>query len=226
MWFVTALVLLPLILWVVAIWRPLTVTPDATSFVGRSRWKLTHVTGTVLASTAVARTHGSGGVYGSAASGTVTGSARVTTDVHETLRLQTSPTTQTDVEVVNYSVTAQPGDLVSIWTARKGGERFTIAVLNHTTNVQTVNEGDIFSILQPNQVIFVLYLCFTVLPVAFLSVFGGVPAFVLWFALLGLYVLGWKRARGNYEESGIAPIWERSRAEASHLSSLQASASA
>ena len=83
----SAVVLLPLIWRVIAIRRPLKVATGGASFESPfRRWKLTHVTGTVLASSTVPVTYGSGGVYGGSASGNVTGTVRIYTDVHETMR--------------------------------------------------------------------------------------------------------------------------------------------
>ena len=185
------------------------------------RWRLTHVTGTVLASSTVPVTYGSGGVYGGSASGNVTGTVHMHTDVHETMRVRTPDGAHTDVEVVNYGVTAQAGDVVSVWNACKGGRQFTIAALNHTTRAQMVNQQDIFSILQPNQTLFVLYVVFSALPVVFFGVFGGAGLpILLGLVLLALYVRGQKRVRRNYSQSGMAEIWNISRAEAGQLSSL------
>src|SRR5215472_11741006 len=156
MTFFSVVILLPLIWRVIAIRRPLKVATGGMSFESPyRRWKLTHVTGTVLASSTVPVTYGSGGIYGGSASGNVTGTMRIYTDVHETMRLRTSDGTETDVEVVNYGVTAQAGDVVSVWNAHKGVRQFTVAALNHTTRSQMLNQQDIFSILQPRQTLFV-----------------------------------------------------------------------
>lgn len=218
----SAVVLLPLIWRVIAIRRPLKVATGGASFESPfRRWKLTHVTGTLLASSTVPITYGSGGVYGSSASGNVTGTVRIYTDVHETMRLRTPGGTETNVEVVNYGVTAQAGDVVSVWNARKGARQFTIAALNHTTGAQMINQQDIYNILQPRQTVFILYVIASMFPVLFFGVFGGAGLpILLWLVLLALYVVGQKRVQRNYSKSGMAEIWNISRAEAGQLSSL------
>lgn len=208
--FLVAVINLPLIYKVVTFMFPLAVNGEATGFKGRYwRWKLTHVTGRVLATNTIARTYGSGSVQGN---------VRVTTNVHETFRLQLADGRQTNAEVVNYNVSAQPDDIISVWNVQKGGKWFTIAVLNHTTNQQHVNNQDVFQMLQSMQVAYFLGMVMAVIPTVIIAVFSGsAPAFILWFVLVALYAIGQKRIRSKFAKSGIKPIWQQSRSEAQPL---------
>jgi len=215
---IAAVLCLPIIIRVVAFRRPLEASDDASHFNGiYHRWRLSHVTGEVVASSTHTVTYGGGNVVGSVYSGVVAGSTRVTTDVHDNVRLRLTDGTQRDAEVINYNVAAQPGDVLSVWNARKGSQGFTVAVLNHTTHSQNVNARDVFKILQPHQIFFVLWLVFLVLPLAFLTVAGGGLPFVLFAAVLFLYYRGQKRVRSQFDKSGIRPIWQQSEAEARPL---------
>jgi hypothetical protein len=217
-WFFILLLCAPLIYYVLSIWRPLVVSADGTRFGGtRFLWKLSHVTGTVVDTRASTETYGTGNVYGSAYSGSVTGSMRIVTNYHESIRLRTLAGEKT-VQIVNYNVSAQAGDCLSIWTAHGlFGKRVTVAVLNHTTNEQFTNDVHIYEILQPSQMVFVLYVCLAVLPLVFVGVFVDGMAFVVFFGLLIAYVIGVKRISSQFNQDGIKPIWDVSRAEARAL---------
>ena len=222
MTFVALLLCSPLIWYVIRIWRPLRVDSSAT---GLSRgWRLTHVTGTVLASQRHSQTTVTthyGGVQGNpyGVSGT-----SVRTDVYDTLNLRLADGGQTNVEVVNFNVSAFPGQVVSFWTAQKGSHVFTFAVLNHTTRQQNVNDQQVFKImLSPAlQIVFVIYLFGLVIPIGFLSVFGGagVPL-LLWFVLLILFLIGQRKVRRQFDQKGMATIWQVSQAEAQPMLSQQ-----
>ena len=171
-----------------------------------------------MATSTHTRTYGGGNVSGSVYSGVVSGSSHVRTDVHDNIRFRLANGNQTDAELINYNVAAQPGDVLSVWNAHKGSGGFTVAVLNHTTHSQNVNAQDVFKILQPHQVFFVLWLIFTAFPIAFISVFGGsVLPLLLWACLLLFYYRGQKRVRRVFGNSGIRPIWQQSDAEAGPL---------
>ncbi|WP_427887136.1 hypothetical protein ACQHIV_29595 [Kribbella sp. GL6] len=216
--FLALVISLPLIAYIVLVWLPLRVNAGATRFTGKyGGWHLVHVTGRVLASrrhTETTTTTEYGGYSG------VLGTSTTRTDVYDQLALQLADGRQANVEVVNFNVSAWPGQVVSFWTAVKGNKRFTFAVLNHSTNQQNVNDQQVFRIMlsQPLQIIFVLYLVGLVLPIAFLSVFGGagVP-FLLWLLLLILFVVGQRRVRRKFDKKGIATLWQHSHAEAQPL---------
>jgi len=216
MTFITLVLCLPLIWYVLRVWRPLRVNANAT---GLSRgWQLTHVTGVVLATQQHSRV--TGNVWSHA--GQVGGSVR--TDVYDTLNLRTATGQSTVVQVVNFNVTAFPDQVASFWTANKGSSSFTFAVLNHTAQQQNVNDQQVFKIMvSPTlQIVFVIYLGALALPVAFLSVFGGacIP-FLLWLTLLILFVVGQKRVRRQFDQKGMATIWRMSQEEARQLLSEQ-----
>ena len=218
MTFFALLFCLPLIWYVIWIWRPLRVNSSATGL--RRGWRLAHVTGAVLASQRHSQTTVTteyGGVPGSPYD-TVRTSVR--TDVFDTLNLGLADGRNTTVQVVNFNVSAFPGQVVSFWTALKGSRVFTFAVLNHTTRQQNVNDQQVFKImLSPAlQIVFVIYLIGLVLPISFLSVFGGagVP-FLLWFVLLILFLIGQRRVRRKFGAKGMATIWRVSQAEAQQM---------
>jgi hypothetical protein len=212
--FFAVILYLPLIWYCIQIRRPLRVNSAATRFVGKYRgWRLTHVTGFVLASDRYTRTTKTT-TYGNSPSGLVMGSTRTIIDVYDTLTLRLADGRDTQVQVLNFNVTAIPGQVVSFWTARKHSRVFTFALLNHTVNQQNVNDQQVFNIMQPRQILFVLYLFALVLPVTFLSVFGGdgIP-FVLWLILLVFYALSQKRVRRQFGKQGMTKIWQISRPE-------------
>lgn len=221
--FLTLVLCLPLIGYIVLIWLPLKVNASATRFTGKYwGWHLVHVTGEVLASRRHTETVTTT-TYSLPAGSSVPGAwTTANTTVYDSLALRLADNTQTNVEVVNFNVSAWPGQIVSFWTAVKGRKVFTFAVLNHTTNQQNVNAQQVFKIMlsQPLQIVFVLYLVGLVLPIAFLSVFGGdgVPL-LLWLALLVLFVVGQRRVRRDFGKKGMPTIWQHSRAEASLLMS-------
>jgi len=216
MTFFALLLCLPLIWYVIWIWRPLRVNSSATGL--RRGWRLTHVTGAVLASQRHSQTtittHYGGGP-GNPYQGT-----SVLTDVFDTLNLELADGRNTTVQVVNFNVSAFPRQVVSFWTAHKGRRAFTFAVLNHTTRQQNVNDQQVFKImLSPVlQIVFVIYLIGLVLPISLLSVFGGrgIPL-LLWFVLLILFVIGQRRVRRKFGEKGMATIWRVSQAEAQQV---------
>ena len=216
MTFFAFLLCLPLIGYVIWIWRPLRVNSSAT---GLSRgWRLTHVTGAVLASQrhsqTTVTTHYGGGP-GSPYQGT-----SVITDVFDTLNLGLADGQNTTVQVVNFNVSAFPGQVVSFWTAHKSRRAFTFAVLNHTARQQNVNDQQVFKImLSPAlQIVFVIYLIGLVLPIALLSVFGGagVPL-LLWFVLFILFLIGQRKVRRKFGAKEMATIWRVSQAEAQQM---------
>ncbi|HZX06608.1 hypothetical protein [Kribbella sp.] len=216
--FLALVISLPLIGYIVLVWLPLRVNAGATRFTGKYwGWQLMHVTGRVLASQRHTQT--TTATEYSTYPGDL-GTSTTRTDVYDRLALQLADSRQANVEVVNFNVSAWPGQVVSFWTAVKGRKVFTFAVLNHSTNQQNVNDQQVFRIMlsQPLQIIFVLYLIGLVLPIAFLSVFGGagVP-FLLWLLLLILFVIGQRRVRRSFNKKGIATLWQHSYAEAQPL---------
>lgn len=217
--FVTLLICLPLIGYIVLVWLPLKVNAGATRFTGKYwGWHLVHVTGRVLASQRYTETTTT--TEYPAYPGYGPGSVTRTTDVYDRLLLQLADNRQWNVEVVNFNVSAWPGQVVTFWTAHKGHKRFTFAVLNHSTNQQNVNDQKVFEIMLSKtlQILFVLYLFGLVLPIAFLSVFGGkgIPL-LLWFVLLILFVMGQRRVRRKFNKKGLATLWRYSNAEAQPL---------
>jgi len=221
MTFFAVVICLPLIGFVVLVWMPLKVNATATRFTGKYwGWHLVHVTGRVLAAPPYTETTTTTEYRTYPGSSAPMGTTSTRTDVYDDLALQLADGRQFNVEVVNFNVSAWPGQVASFWTAVKGRRAFTFAVLNHTTNQENVNNQQVFKIMlsPPLQILFVLYLIGLAIPIAALSVFGGkgVP-FLLWLVLLILFVLGQKRVRGKFGRKGMSTIWQQSRAEASPL---------
>lgn len=200
------LINIPLITRVVAFMRPLQVSADGTSFCGRYRhWELSCITGRVLASNTITRTVG--GVRSDH-------SYYVATSVHDTIRLQTVDGNQRDVQLFNYNVSAQSGDVITVWYANRGNKWVTVAVLNHTTRQQNLNDGDLFTILEPRNIV---PLILPIIVTSFFVVFGGFAFLPVWAVLLGLYLWGQKRIRRSFAETDISSLWELSGTDAERL---------
>ncbi|MGA7206946.1 MAG: hypothetical protein WBX27_20225 [Specibacter sp.] len=215
------LCLLPLVLRVVASYRPLAVSDDTSHLKGRyRRWSVSRATGRVLASSSQANTYGQGNISGSVyqGTGTVTGSSYTRTDFRETMRLRLSDGRQIDAGVVNYGVAAQPGDVLSVWYAARGHHATPFAVLNHTTNQSATNDKDLHRIQDPHQKIFALY---HVAFLGFISIFLSILTFgipvILWGLLLILYFLGQRMVRNRFRKSGMGPLWRVGAFDASYL---------
>ena len=221
MTFFALLLCLPMIWYVIRVWRPLRVNSSATAL--RRGWHLVHVTGMVHGSQRHSQTTVTT-EYGGPYDPYQAGRTSVRTDVFDTLNLGLADGRSTNVQVVNFNVSAFPGQVVSFWTAQKGSRAFTFAVLNHTTRQQNVNDQQVFKImLSPVlQVIFVIYLFALVIPIAFLAIFGGagVPL-LLWFVLMILFVVGQRRVRRKFGDKGMAILWRISQAEAQPMMSQQ-----
>jgi hypothetical protein len=221
MTFLALVICLPFIGFVILVWMPLKLNATATKFTGKYfGWNLVHVTGRVLNSQRHTQTTTTTTFQTFSGHSTPMASTSSKTDVYDSLTLQLADNRQVGVEVVNFNVSAFPGQVASFWTAVKGRRAFTFAVLNHTTNQENVNDQQVFKImLSPAlQMVFVFYLIGLVFPIAFMSVFGGkgVPL-LLFFTLLILFAIGQKRVRGKFGGKGMSTIWQQSRAEASAL---------
>ncbi|WP_139830049.1 hypothetical protein [Mycobacterium triplex] len=190
--------------------HPLRVEPDGTRFCGIFRsWTLSSVTGRVLGSSTTTHTHGA--VRYDAYSDRLSGGIR--TDVRDTVRVQTADGNQSDVTLLNYNVSVQPGDVITVWYANKGEKWVTVAVLNHTTRQQNLNSGDLSRILAPKVG---GYMVLIIVVNSLLSVF---VCFLLpfWGILLGLFLWGLKRARRTFAQADIAPLWQLGEANARRL---------
>jgi hypothetical protein len=200
------LINIPLITRVVAFMRPLQVSADGTSFCGRYRhWKLSCVTGRVLGSNTTTRT-----VSGVRSDH----SYYMATSVHDTIRLQTTDGSQRDVQLFNYNVSAQSGDVITVWYANRGNKWVTVAVLNHTTRQQSLNDVDLFTILDPRNVVALIV---PIILTSFYVVFGGFIFLPVWAVLLGLYLWGQKRIRRSFAQTDISSPWDLSGADAQRL---------
>lgn len=196
------LITVPMILRLIGLLQGLQVSEDGTHFRGRyRRWKLSSVTGRVLGANTVTS------VYRGIRTDPSTGQSSYygSTNVQDTIRLQTADGNQRDLHLLNYAVSVQSGDVISIWYANRGRKGVTSAVLNHTTRQQNINSADLFRILDPRAS---GYLAFY----GFASVFLG--PFIVWVPLLVLYFLCQKRARSKFANSNIASLWRLSEPEA------------
>src|SRR3954462_7982640 len=108
--FFVFLLCLPLIGYVIWIWRPLRVNSTATGL--RRGWLLAHVTGEVLGSLRhteiTARTE-----YGGVPGNPYAGHTSITTDVFDTLNLRLADGREHTEQVVNFNVSAFPRQVVS-----------------------------------------------------------------------------------------------------------------
>src|SRR6266536_1505200 len=112
MTFFAVVICLPLIGFVVLVWMPLKVNATATRFTGKYwGWHLMHVTGQVLASQRHTQTITT--TEYSLAPGTSVPGMRtsIRTNVFDTLALRLADNRQTTVEVVNFNVSAWPGQV-------------------------------------------------------------------------------------------------------------------
>lgn len=195
--------MLPLLLRAINVNRPLTANADATRFKGKYRRRqLTHVTGQVLGS------QGHTEVWGGAR--VSVGSAH-----HETMRLLLADGRQTDAGVVDYDVAARPGDVISVWYAHKGRKANSVAVLNHTTNQQSITTSDVYTILEPHVAATYIYSAFILCLSMVLSFIGGFGwPFVLSVVVMFTWALGWRHVRTRFARKGIRPMWNVGNAEA------------
>jgi hypothetical protein len=206
------LVNVPLIIKVFGFYaRPLMVDADATALAGKySGWKLSNVTGLVVAASATTRV--SGGYVYDPNTGTTQG--RIRTDVTDSIRLRFANGQQDDVRLLNFNVNPNPGDVVTVCHANKGDKWVTVAVLNHTVNRQFVNDEDLFKLLEPHGV---LWLILSIVFTSFAVMFGAFIFVILWIPLIVFYLRGQKHARQKFASSGIAPLWLQSKDQAQRL---------
>lgn len=191
---------------------------DATGFTGRFHfYKLDCITGRVLGGQLYSETYGGGSIQGSTTTGVVTGSSYVRTDTTHSLRLLLADGAQTDIDLVNFGVTARPDDVISVWFVRRGHKRFPIAVINNTTRAQNVNSQQLFKILQPHQTLFLLWVVLTAIPIFAIGVFAAGIPIALWFAWGLWYFLAQRHTRKRFLRKGIQPILERSAYDAGFL---------
>jgi len=202
---------LPLIFSVVRFKQGFAINDDATGFLGKYRhWRLTHVTGMVLGADTQTTTQTTIG-YGPSSEVV---SRRTSTSVHDIIRLQTADRAQTEVRLLNYNVSPQPGDVITVGHANNGNKWITLAVLNHTTRRQFINDGDLFKLLEPHQARNLMLSCLVSGPAIVFSAFLLTP---FWAVLFALYKRGLKNAKAKFGRSGITPLWQQSQGPAGWL---------
>lgn len=221
---IAAILMLPLIYQVLKVMRPLKISTDAARLkIGLLRgFNLRHITGTVEDA------HSRDVVTGGSAlfdvnTGMVVGRVQWTTTQYENIYIRRADHQVKAVNIVNYNFRPPLGHVVSIWNAHRGDTYFTIAAINHTTRQEYFNDVQLYEVMksQRSQILFVLYICFMVIPVGILSVFGGMglPA-ILFFVLLILYVMGLRKTQRGFKGRGLNPIRNVSSREASQVPAL------
>jgi len=214
---ITAILCLPLINQIVKVRRPIRISEDATRLkIGLFRgFTLHHLTGTVVD----ANSHDviTTSTWVDLRTGMQVGSVRTTTTQHENIYIRQPNGEIKQVHIINYDFRPPVGHVVSIWNAHRGDKYFTIAAINHTTRSEYVNDVQLYEVMKPgwSQILFVLYICFMVLPVSVLAVFGGMGLpLALYFVLLFLYVMGLRKTQKKFKGRGLKPIRTVSHREA------------
>ena len=190
--------------------HPFAINADATRFIGRfARWKVTTLTGRVLASKTTTTVHGSAPtstpVYldGSRV-GQVNSGGYVTTTTHDTFRLLDPAGQQHSVSVKDFYADVNPGDVVTAAWASKGRQNRALVVANHTTRRLYANDVTIHEITSPHHI----------------RLFGSVAlaAFsLIGFPLLIAYVFVERHQRKTFYKKGVQPVWAKGRSDAQAL---------
>ena len=91
-----------------------------------------------------------------------------------------------------------------MWFAQKGRKGQTLAVLDHTTNRQYLNDKTLYKVTdwaQIRGILEIVVACFTCI--------GVIPAVI--------YVIGGNRQRSQFKQNGIRPLWDVGRVDASQV---------
>jgi len=191
--------------------HPLRVNADGTRFCGKfRRWHLWSVTGKVLGSQTVT-SHAAGYTHDAY---TGQSSTWVSTNIRDNVRVQLSDGSQRDLHLVNFNISAQPEDVISVWYAKRGSKWVTAAVLNHTTRQQSISlkHTDLGTILLPASGLLVGLIVVNSMLSVFVCALS--PLFLL---LMALFLVGSKRARNTFAKRDIAALWELSADDAQRL---------
>ncbi len=203
--------LIPMLVWAVSTFMPITTNAELTRFTGKySRWKIEHYTGAVLASDSVSHTYGNV-TYGDG------GGPRynISSSLHNNIRLRLANGMQQEIHLVDFGHTCRPGDIVTVWYARRGKKSTPFAALNLTTNQQykPPRGGGIGVIIITHTLLFPLLLVVT----AFASFLAGGGGVLLFFLIIALTGAGWNITRRRFLKTGMRPLWQRSSEEARAL---------
>jgi hypothetical protein len=204
------LFLLPMLAWAASTFLPLKVNAEMTSFTGKYlRWRIEHYTGVVLASSTVAHT------YGTVTYGDGGPRHNVSTDLHNNVRLRLATGAQQEIHLVNFGHTCRPGDVVTVWYARKGRKSTPFAALNLTTNQQykPPRGSGIGLVILSHTLLFPLLFVLT----GFASFLAGGAGVFLFFLTIVIVGTGWNLTRRRFLKTGMKPLWQRSRDEARSL---------
>lgn len=204
------LILIPMVVWGLSTFWPITMNADLTRFRGKYyRWRIEHNTGTVLDSDTTTHTT-------TTTTYTDTGPRRsVATSVHGRIRLLLEGGRQTDVHLENYGSICSPGDVISVWLARKGHKKVPFVVLNLTTEQEysAPRASGIGAIIITHTLLFGLLLA----PAFLAAFFAGGGGILLGLLLLFGTAAGWNLTRRRFVKRGTRRLWERSRQEAQAL---------
>ncbi len=197
---------IPITLRAIASFRTLAANESADHLIGHySSWRLSRYTGRVLASNTYTTTSGSSIVrQGTNTGGVAYGPGQTYTRVHNNFRLRTADGQEVPIQVVDFHADVNPSDVVSVWFAQKHNKGQTLAVLNSTTKRQYLSDKTLYKITDWAQIRVILEIvvaCFTCI--------GVIPAVI--------YVFGGKRQREQFKQTGIAPLWNMTAADARAL---------
>jgi hypothetical protein len=193
---------------------------DATKLnAGFRRWRLGKHTGNVVSYSSYTSVHGSGGY----SVGNTIAPISVGTDLHERIRLELPGGKQWDVELENFGLSPDIGDIVTIWLgARRGSERI-FAALNHTSEAVKVSAQEIFAMGSGgklSQSLKVLSMIFFLVFCVFVGILAGQVAIVLWgFVPFSVWLLRSRRI-SNFARMGTRPLWNAATPDAQALMRL------
>lgn len=197
---------IPILLRLRGVMGRLAFNDDASALVGRfGRYPSERITGVVqfaqqqYTTTTVRETaHHADGTY----AGTSTYSV---TNKYNSFRLRDSAGRLHDINLVNFGIYANDGDLVTVARVTKRGRLVYLVAINHTVDGQPayINDHELFRIQGPRQGLLVCWIilsCFSVLGVVIspIALLGPAPS--------GAYVYYQRRQRQQFIRNGIDPL--------------------
>ncbi len=195
----------------------LRINRDATGLsVGLRRWKLRKGTGRVVSYSSYTSTHGSGGY----SVGDTIAPISVRTDLHEKIRLELPGGKPWDVELKNFHLAPDIGDVVTIWLGLRRGSERIFAALNHTAESSKVSLQEMFamgtggSLLQPLKfLLMIFFLLFCII----IGVLQSQNTIILWGIVPFAVMLLRSRGISGFAEKGTKPLWSAAAADAQAL---------
>jgi hypothetical protein len=178
------------------------------------RWKVTHFTGTVLSSEALAHTYGRQ-IKGYTDSGEYVNRSYTTTDIHNTIFLLLPSGQQHEVELVNFGGTAIPGNIITVWYAVLGRKQVSMLMVNNDTDKWSWPDPKrgIAQVITRHVHLAIIAIVFG----AAVMIFGGGTGVFLWILSLIVFAAGFRFTRWRFYHGGIKPLVHISRQEAQQL---------